>query len=68
MGDFVSSTSLNVAERDDELRRLLLEADALEKKRAAIQERIKLLLGLAPMRRTKSRYSLADLDALARRK
>ncbi len=30
----------NRAERDDELRRLVLELDALEKKRSALQERL----------------------------
>ncbi len=57
----------NRAERDDELRRLVLELDALEKKRSALQERLKLLLGLGQSRRRSaaSRFSQAELDRLA---
>ncbi|MFZ5586096.1 MAG: hypothetical protein ACOZHQ_09225 [Thermodesulfobacteriota bacterium] len=55
-----------IAERDDELRRLLLELDQLETRRTAIQRRLKLLVGLGDKKKTRSRTSQADLDAWAR--
>ncbi|MFH1059208.1 MAG: hypothetical protein V1797_11110 [Pseudomonadota bacterium] len=58
----------SIAARDDELRRLLLELDQLENKRAAIQRRIKLLVGLGDKRKVRSRTTQADLDAWARAK
>lgn len=59
-------TPSSLADRDDELRRLVLELDQLDRKRSALQSRIKLLLGLERPRRIKSRFSQADLDAWAR--
>jgi hypothetical protein len=56
----------SMADRDDELRRLVGELDQLDLRRAAVQRRIKQLLGLAGPRKARSRFSQQDLDAWAR--
>lgn|GEM_PF-5422471 len=60
-----AARTASLAERDDELRRLVIEMEQLDQRRAAVQERIKLLLGMAKPRRARSRFSQADLDRLA---
>ena len=61
-------TPAHLAERDDELRRLLVEMEQLDAKRAALQDRVKLLLGLGGGKKVKSRFSQADIDAWAKAK
>ena len=63
-----ASPPATMAERDDELRRLVLEIDQLEAKKAALQTRLKLLLGLGAAKKAQSRFTLDYLDSLARKK
>ncbi|MCA1989455.1 MAG: hypothetical protein LDL07_09985 [Desulfarculus sp.] len=52
----------SLAERDDELRKLILEMDQLEEKRAAIQRRIKQLMGVGGQRRKVYHLPISALD------
>ena len=69
MGDLISQKHLenySLADRDSEIRALLVRLDELEKTRGAVQRRLKLLMGMGESKRVCSRFSQQDLDAWAK--
>jgi len=71
LGDFISPKRIeqhSLADRDSEIRALLVRLDELEKTRSAVQRRLKVLMGMGGPKRVRSRFSQQDLDTWAKGK